>query len=110
MADQATTLPAGMRTAVLRAPGQPLKVKELPIPEPGPGEVPVQFFACGVCHTDVHIRDGSVASSAMPAGLILGHEGVGRVVGVGPGTDPALVGIIVGCPGSMTPVGAAPSA
>ena len=87
-----------MRAMVLRAPGQPLEMAELPIPEPGPGEVLVRLQACGVCHTDVHIRAGTVASADMPSGLILGHEGVGRVVACGAGVDPALQGEMVGMP------------
>ena len=97
--DQQATVSSGvMQAMVLRAQGQPLEAAELPIPEPGPGEVLVQLLACGVCHTDVHIRAGHVASSGMPAGLILGHEGVGRVVACGTGADPALLGRMVGMP------------
>jgi len=87
-----------MRAMVLRAPGRPLEMAELPIPEPGPGQVLVRLLACGVCHSDVHIRGGSVASGAMPPGLILGHEGVGRVVACGDGVDPALQDRMVGMP------------
>jgi len=87
-----------MRAMALRAPGQPLEMAELPIPEPGPGEVLVRLLACGVCHTDVHIRDGSVGCAAMPAGLILGHEGVGRVIACGNGVDAALQDEMVGMP------------
>jgi propanol-preferring alcohol dehydrogenase len=87
-----------MRAMVLRAPGQPLDLTELPIPEPGPGQVLVRLQACGVCHSDVHIRSGSVTSSVMPPGLILGHEGVGRVIACGEGVDPALEDRMVGMP------------
>jgi propanol-preferring alcohol dehydrogenase len=87
-----------MRAMVLRSPGQPLVLDELAVPEPGPGEVLVQLLACGVCHTDVHIRAGSVTSDVMPDGLILGHEGVGRVVACGSGVDPAFQGELVGMP------------
>jgi propanol-preferring alcohol dehydrogenase len=87
-----------MRAAVLRAHGQPLEMAELPIPEPGPGQVLVRLQACGVCHSDVHIRAGTVASAATPSGLILGHEGVGRVVACGEGVDPTLQGGMVGMP------------
>lgn len=93
------TAPRGtMRAAALRAPGRPLELVELPIPEPGPGEVLVRLLACGVCHSDVHIRAGHMVPAAPPAGLILGHEGVGRVEACGPGADPALVGALVGMP------------
>lgn len=83
---------------VLRAPGQPLELAELPVPEPGPGQVLVQIQACGVCHSDVHIREGTVASPAMPSELILGHEGVGRVIACGDRVDPALQDAMVGMP------------
>jgi propanol-preferring alcohol dehydrogenase len=53
---------------------------------------------CGICHTDVHIRSGQepVAAEALP--LVLGHEGVGRIVEVGPAGDEGLLGTRVGVP------------
>lgn len=91
-------LPATMRAMVLDAPGQPLRLAELPVPQPGPGELLVRLLACGVCHTDVHIRDGSVAPAHPLRPLVLGHEGVGRVVALGEGADPGLLGTSVGLP------------
>jgi propanol-preferring alcohol dehydrogenase len=75
-----------MLAAVLTEPGSPLELREIPIPQPGPGELLIKLEACGVCHTDLHVRDGSASASGQPWPLILGHEGIGRVVGGGPGT------------------------
>ncbi len=91
-------LPATMRAMVLDGPRQPLRLAELPVPRPGRGEVLVRLLACGVCHTDVHIRNGSVAPADPLRPLVLGHEGVGRVVALGDGADPTLWGALVGLP------------
>jgi S-(hydroxymethyl)mycothiol dehydrogenase len=60
----------------------------LVIDEPGPGEVLVRVQASGVCHTDLHIRNGAIASLPM----LLGHEGAGIVEAVGPGVEQPRVG------------------
>jgi propanol-preferring alcohol dehydrogenase len=73
-----------MRAMVLREPGRPLEPAEPPDPEPGPGEVLLDVLACGVCRTDVHIRDGEVTGSRLP--VVPGHQIVGRVVRGGAGT------------------------
>jgi len=83
---------------VLGEPGRPLELAEVPIPEPGPGEVLVRLLACGICHSDVHIRAGHMVPASAPSGLILGHEGVGRVEACGLGADPELMGALVGMP------------
>ena len=67
-----------MRAMVLARPGQPLQIKDLPVPQPAPGEVLVQVSACGVCRTDLHIVDGELADPKLP--LVLGHQIVGTVV------------------------------
>ena len=64
-----------MRSVLLDAAGQPLRAAEVPVPEPGPGQVRIRVSACGVCRTDLHIRDGEVAAGHVP--LILGHQIVG---------------------------------
>jgi alcohol dehydrogenase, propanol-preferring len=72
---------------VLEAPGAPLVAAELPPPELGPGQVRIAVAACGVCRTDVHIRDGELTEPKLP--LVLGHQIVGRVLegdGVASGT------------------------
>ncbi|TXH38524.1 MAG: zinc-dependent alcohol dehydrogenase [Rhodospirillaceae bacterium] len=74
-----------MLAAVLTEPGAPLDLREVPVPVPGPGELLIKLEACGVCHTDLHVRDGSASAAGHPHPLILGHEGIGRVVAQGPG-------------------------
>ncbi|MBD7919607.1 zinc-binding dehydrogenase [Cellulomonas sp. Sa3CUA2] len=76
-----TTVPATMRAAVLRAPGAPLSVEEVPTPRPARDEVLVRVAACGVCHTDLHVMDGSIA---FPTPAVPGHEVSGTVVALGP--------------------------
>jgi propanol-preferring alcohol dehydrogenase len=68
---------------VLDAPGQPLRLADLPRREPGPGEVLVEVLACGVCRTDLHVVDGDLRGGKLP--IVPGHEIVGRVAAVGPG-------------------------
>jgi propanol-preferring alcohol dehydrogenase len=84
-----------MRAAVLTAFGQPLELRELPIPEPGPGEALVKLEACGVCHSDRHVQAGDWP---MDLPRVLGHEGIGRVAALGPGEHPIAVGDRVGMP------------
>src|SRR5918999_2624323 len=62
---------------VLEQPGVPLRELDLPEPEPGPGQVLIEVEACGVCRTDLHVRDGELADPKLP--LVLGHQIVGRV-------------------------------
>ncbi len=70
---------------VLDRPGEPLRLAELPRPEPGPGQVLVRVTACGVCRTDLHVVDGDLTEAELP--IVPGHEIVGRVVETGPGAD-----------------------
>jgi propanol-preferring alcohol dehydrogenase len=63
---------------VLDEPGTPLSQRELPDPEPGPGQVLIRVHACGVCRTDLHVFVGELADPKLP--LVLGHQVVGRVV------------------------------
>jgi alcohol dehydrogenase, propanol-preferring len=74
-----------MRAALLRQPGEPLEPAEVPEPRAGPGELLLRVHACGVCRTDLHLRDGELEPGHLP--LILGHQIVatdedGRRVGV----------------------------
>jgi alcohol dehydrogenase, propanol-preferring len=85
-----------MRAMILERPGQPLVPRDVPLTEPGTGEVRVRVTACGVCRTDLHIVDGELPDPTLP--LILGHEVVGRVEAVGPGVDRVAVGARVGIP------------
>ena len=70
-----------MRAIVLSAPGRQLEERELPMPEPGAGEILVRVAACGVCRTDLHIADGELPDPKLP--LVLGHQIVGRIEGSG---------------------------
>ena len=78
-----------MRAAVLERVGEPLRVKEVPIPEPKTGEVLVRVAACGVCHTDLHVIKGEVA---FPTPCVLGHEISGSIVALGPGVESLKIG------------------
>ena len=73
-----------MKAAVVRHRAGEFEIEELRDPEPRAGEVLVRVAACGVCHTDLHIRDGSVA---FPFPCVLGHEVSGTVVEVGDGVE-----------------------
>jgi propanol-preferring alcohol dehydrogenase len=60
---------------LLDRPGAPLRAADVDVPEPGPGQVRLRVHACGVCRTDLHVRDGEVEAGHLP--LILGHQIVG---------------------------------
>jgi propanol-preferring alcohol dehydrogenase len=66
---------------VLDAPGSPLRAADLPVPEPGPGEVLLRVRACGVCRTDLHVVDGELPDPKLP--LVPGHQIVGEDVETG---------------------------
>lgn len=85
-----------MRAMVLERPGQPLVLRDLPVPEPGPGHVLLRVHACGVCRTDLHIVDGELPDPKLP--LVLGHQIVGEVVRVGAGATRFVPGQRVGVP------------
>ena len=65
-----------MRAMVLHAAGEPLRLEELPVPEPAEGQVLLRVAACGVCRTDLHILDGELPRPKLP--LVPGHQIVGR--------------------------------
>ncbi len=80
-------MPEQVRGVVARAKGEPVSVEQVIVPDPGPGEVVVQVQACGVCHTDLHYREGAI-NDEFP--FLLGHEAAGIVEQVGTGvTDVA---------------------
>ncbi len=85
-----------MRAMLLDAPGRPLRLAEIPVPRPGPGQVLVKVLSCGVCRTDLHVVDGDLASPKLP--LVPGHEIVGRVEAVGQGVSGFPHGLRVGVP------------
>ena len=86
-----------MRAAVVEEFGKPLVIKELTIPEPGPGQILVRTEACGVCHTDVHAADGDwQLKPGLP--YTQGHEGIGIVTKLGNGVNAVKEGDRVGVP------------
>ena len=78
------------RTANLADRPEPLRSVELPIPEPGTGEVLLEVLACGVCHTELDEIEGRTPPPSLP--VILGHEVVGRVAKQGRGADRHALG------------------
>jgi alcohol dehydrogenase, propanol-preferring len=70
-----------MRAIVLDEPRRPLRLAELPVPEPRDGEVLIRVHACGVCRTDLHVLDGEVRGTRLP--VVPGHQIVGTVEGSG---------------------------
>jgi len=72
-----------MKAAILHKIGQPLVIDEMPMPEPGPGEVLVKTKACGICATDLHILAGWGYQPQLP--FVMGHEPAGVVHRVGAG-------------------------
>ena len=76
-----------VRGVVARSKGAPVTVETIVVPDPGPGEATVRIQACGVCHTDLHYREGGI-NDDFP--FLLGHEAAGVVDAVGEGvTDVA---------------------
>ncbi|AQA10322.1 S-(hydroxymethyl)mycothiol dehydrogenase [Streptomyces samsunensis] len=75
-------MPQEARAVVAVKKGAPVEVLPVLVPEPGAGEVLVGVQACGVCHTDLHYRDGAIGDQ-FP--YLLGHEAAGMVEAVGPG-------------------------
>ena len=71
-----------VRGVVAREKGAPVKVESILVPDPGPGEALVKVQACGVCHTDLHYREGAI-NDEFP--FLLGHEAAGTVEAVGDG-------------------------
>ncbi len=70
-----------VRGVIARAVGEPVTVETIVVPDPGPGEARVDIKACGVCHTDLHYREGGI-NDEFP--FLLGHEAAGIVESVGP--------------------------
>src|SRR5881409_3308188 len=67
-----------MRAMVLGTPREPLRLADLPDPQPGDGQILLRVRACGVCRTDLHIVDGELTRPKLP--LVPGHQIVGRVL------------------------------
>ena len=81
-----------IRAAVVEAPGGPFHFETLAMDPPGPDQIRVRLHACGICHTDMVMRDGALPT---PFPVILGHEGAGVVNAVGSAIDdvagPAMI-------------------
>jgi S-(hydroxymethyl)glutathione dehydrogenase/alcohol dehydrogenase len=82
----------GIRAAVLEAPGASTRTEELILDPPRAGEVLVRMAASGVCHSDLHVRDGDWRR---PGPIVLGHEGAGYVEALGTGVSGVEVGQLV---------------
>ncbi|MGW5105926.1 S-(hydroxymethyl)mycothiol dehydrogenase [Nocardia sp. NPDC004123] len=82
-------MPQQVRGVVARKAGQPVSIETIVVPDPGPGEAVVQIQACGVCHTDLHYRDGGI-NDEFP--FLLGHEAAGIVESVGEGVTTVAPG------------------
>lgn len=81
-----------VRGVVAQRPGAPVTVETVQVPDPGPGEALVAVQACGVCHTDLHYREGGITNE-FP--FLLGHEAAGVVESVGVGVDTVAPGDFV---------------
>ena len=89
-------IPTTMRAMLLEQPGQPLRLQEMPVPQPGPEQVLLKVRACGVCRTDLHILDGELTEPKLP--LIPGHQIVGEVVQAGENAARFRLGQRLGVP------------
>ena len=85
-----------MRAMIFDGAGMPLRLADVPVPEPGAGEVLLKVHACGICRTDLHIVDGELTEPKLP--LIPGHQIVGSVVRLGAGVHRFAEGTRVGVP------------
>jgi S-(hydroxymethyl)mycothiol dehydrogenase len=81
-----------VRGVVARAKGEPVSVETVLVPDPGPGEAVVKVQTCGVCHTDLHYREGGI-NDEFP--FLLGHEAAGVVESVGEGVTTVAPGDFV---------------
>src|SRR6266487_5660158 len=81
-----------VRGGVARGKGGPVEVTTVLVPDPGPGEALVAVQACGVCHTDLHYREGGIGED-FP--YLLGHEAAGVVEAVGDGVTSVAPGDFV---------------
>ncbi|HML00304.1 MAG TPA: S-(hydroxymethyl)mycothiol dehydrogenase [Acidimicrobiales bacterium] len=85
-------MPSHVRAVVARGKGEPVTIETVVVPDPGPGEALVAVKACGVCHTDLHYREGGI-NDDFP--FLLGHEASGVVERTGPGVTEVAQGDFV---------------
>ncbi|MCW2808423.1 MAG: S-(hydroxymethyl)mycothiol dehydrogenase [Marmoricola sp.] len=81
-----------VKAVVARTKGEPVSIETINVPDPGPGEAVVKIQACGVCHTDLHYREGGI-NDDFP--FLLGHEAAGIVESVGEGVTEVAPGDFV---------------
>ena len=82
-------MPQQVQAVIAKSKGAPVTIETIIIPDPGPGEVVVAIQACGVCHTDLHYREGGI-NDDFP--FLLGHEAAGVVESVGENVTNVVVG------------------
>jgi S-(hydroxymethyl)mycothiol dehydrogenase len=85
-------MPQTVKGVIARSKGAPVELVDVVVPDPGPGEVVVDVQACGVCHTDLHYREGGI-NDEFP--FLLGHEAAGTVESVGEGVTDVAPGDFV---------------
>jgi alcohol dehydrogenase, propanol-preferring len=95
-----------VRAMLLESTRSPLRLSDLPIPQPGPDQVLIRVHACGVCRTDLHVFDGELPEPKLP--LVLGHEIVGTVTTIGERVEGLTLGERVGVPWLGWTCGACP--
>src|SRR6187401_2865619 len=82
-------VPQNVKGVIARTKGAYVELVDVVVPDPGPGEAVVRIEACGVCHTDLHYREGGI-NDDFP--FLLGHEAAGTVAAVGEGVTNVAVG------------------
>jgi S-(hydroxymethyl)mycothiol dehydrogenase len=85
-------MPQQVRGVISRAKGEPVELVDVVVPDPGPHDAVVRVLACGVCHTDLHYRDGGINDNYP---FLLGHEASGIVERVGDAVDDVAEGDFV---------------
>ena len=85
-----------MRAVLIEESGGPLRLRDVPVPQPGPGQVLLRVGGCAVDRFDIAIRNG-VRERATKLPHILGHEIAGEIVGLGPEVDGVVEGDRVAC-------------
>jgi threonine 3-dehydrogenase len=97
-----TELPDTMQALVKATPAPGLELQQLPVPQPGPGDVLIRVTAASICGTDVHIYDWDEWSAhRIKPPIVLGHEFAGKVAGLGDGVDDVGLGTPVSAEGHV---------
>ena len=85
-----------MRAMIFQGKGEPLRLQQIPCPEPDSHQLLVKVSACGICRTDLHVIDAELTEPRLP--LVPGHQIVGVVAGVGASVSDFSMGERVGIP------------